>query len=104
MRPTQDNLKFELPSSDYRTTSGHVTPGVILMVNEHIETEHRGHGKYVLGDVTVSVTSKPKFCYPSNAINWATDLYILRLLFREEHELPNNFAEDKIVKSFQSLR
>ena len=31
VRPTQDNLKFELPSSDCRTTNGYVTPGVIVM-------------------------------------------------------------------------
>ena len=40
---TQDSLKFELPSSDYQTTSGYVTPGVILIVNEQIETEHKEH-------------------------------------------------------------
>ena len=82
MWPTQDNLKFELSSSDYWTTSGYVTPGVILMVNKQIETGHR------------NVTSKPKICSPSNATNLANDLYTSRLLFREEHEFPNNFAEE----------
>ena len=43
VRPTQDNLKFELPSSYYWTNSGYMTPGIILMVNEQIETEHKGH-------------------------------------------------------------
>ena len=45
LRQTQDNLKFKLPSSDYRTTSRYVTPGVILMVNKQIETEDNGHDK-----------------------------------------------------------
>ena len=40
-----------------------MTSGVILMVNEQIETEHKGHKKYVTGDVTVSVTSKSKICF-----------------------------------------
>ena len=37
------------------------------MMNEQIETEHKGYDKYVPGDVhvTVSVTSKPKICYPT---------------------------------------
>ena len=65
------------------------------MAKEQIETEHKGHGKYVLGDVTVSGASKPRICYPFNTTNWANDsVYILRLLFREEHELPNNFAKE----------
>ena len=45
LRQTQDNLKFKFPSSDYRTTSRYVTPGVILMVNKQIETEDNGHDK-----------------------------------------------------------
>ena len=103
VRPTQDFLKFELPSSDYRTTTGNMTPGVILMVNKQIETEHKGHDKYLPGDITVSFTSKAKTLYPSNATNWTNDSYTSRLLFREEHELPNSFAEENIVTSFQSL-
>ena len=43
-------------------------------MNKQIEIEHKGHDKYFPGDVTVSVTSKPKICYLSNATNWANDL------------------------------
>lgn len=68
-------LKFELPSSDYPTKTGYVSPGVILMVNEQTETEYNGRDKFVPEDVTVSVTCKPKVHYPSNATNWANDLY-----------------------------
>ena len=50
--------------------------------------------KYVPGDVTFSFTSKPKICYPSNATNWASDLYTWRLLFRKEHEFANNFGDE----------
>ena len=52
----QDKLKHELPSYDYPKRTGYVSPGVVLMVNEQIETEHYGQDKFVPGDITVSVT------------------------------------------------
>ena len=96
-RPLQlakEEFKFELPSSDYPKKTGYVSPGVILMVNEQTETEYNRRDRYVPRDVTVSVTCKPKVYYPSNATNWANDLYASRLLFREEHELPSNFPDE----------
>ena len=60
------------------------------MVNKQIETGHR------------NVTSKPKICSPSNATNLANDLYTSRLLFREEHEFPNNFAEESSEEFWES--
>ena len=64
----QDELKHELPSSDYPKRTGYVSPGVVLMVNEQIGTEYNGQDKFVPADVTVSVTCKPKAHYPSHAI------------------------------------
>jgi hypothetical protein len=82
----QEELKHELPSSKYPKRTGYVSPGVVLMVSEQIETE------YV--DVTVSVTCKPKTHYPSHATNWVNDLYNSRMLFRDEHELPSDFCKE----------
>ena len=90
----QKELKLELPSSDYPKRTGYVSPGVISMVNQQIETQYNGRDKYVPGDVTVSVTCKPKAHYPSHATNWANDLYTSRMQFRGEHELPSDFCEE----------
>ena len=90
----QDELKHELPSSDYPKRTGYVSPGVVLMVNEQIETEHNGQDKFVPGDVTVSVTCKPKAHYPSLATNLANELHTSRMLFRDEHELPSDFCKE----------
>lgn len=43
--------------------------------------------KFVREDVTVTVTCKPKKLYPSSATNWFNELYSVRYLFPEEHEL-----------------
>ena len=51
-----------------------MTPGTILVVYGQIEPEHKENDKYVPSDAIVSVTSKPKICYPSNATNWANNL------------------------------
>ena len=48
---------------------------------------------YVAGDVTVSVTSKPKNYYIHLLQQIGLIIQIcIRLLYREEHESPNNFA------------
>lgn len=43
----QEELKHQLPSSDYPKRTGYVSPGVVLMVNEQIETEYNGQDKFV---------------------------------------------------------
>ena len=76
-----------LPSSDYPDPVGYVSPGVILMVNDMKEVEHRNSKSFVPTDVTVSVTCKPKKIYPSTATNWANDMVAVRYLYRDEHEI-----------------
>jgi hypothetical protein len=90
----QEELKHELPSSKYPKRTGYVSPGVVLMVSEQIETEYNGQDELVPEDVTVSVTCKPKAHYPSHVTNWANDLYNSRMLFRDEHELPSDFCKE----------
>ena len=48
------------------------------------DVEHRGRDKFV----TVSVAVKPKMTDPSNPSNWENDRYVVRLNFREKHEVP----------------
>ena len=81
------SLQFKLPSSDYPQDSGYISPGVILLVNNMKEVAYNGTDKFVREDVTVTVTCKPKKLYPSSATNWFNDLYSVRYLFPEEHEL-----------------
>ena len=56
---TGPNSQFKLPSADYPDPVGYVSPGVILLVNDMKEVEHRGRDKFFQTDVTVSVTCKP---------------------------------------------
>jgi len=84
---SSESLQFKLPSSDYPQDSGYVSPGVILLVNNMKEVPYNGTDKFVREDVTVTVTCKPKKLYPSSATNWFNDLYSVRYLFPEEHEL-----------------
>lgn len=51
------------------------------------EIEHQGRGTYKTTDQTVTVTCKPKYIYPSTATNWQNDLFAIRYLYREEHEI-----------------
>ena len=76
-----------LPSSDYPDPVGYVSPGVILMVNDMKEVEHRNSKSFVPTDIAVSVTCKPKKIYPSTATNWANDMVAVRYLYRDEHEI-----------------
>ena len=82
-----ENLQFKLPGSDYPQDCGYVSPGVILLVNDMKEVVHRDTDKFVREDVTVTVTCKSKKVYPSSATNWFNDLYSIRYLFPEEHEI-----------------
>ena len=82
-----ENLQFKLPSSDYPQECGYVSPGVILLVNKMKEVEYNETDRYVKDDVTVTVTCKPKLVYPSTATNWFNDLYRIRYLYSEEHEV-----------------
>ena len=82
-----ENLQFKLPSSDYPQECGYVSPGVILLVNKMKEVEYNETDRYVKDDVTVTVTCKPKLVYPSTATNWFNDLYRIRYLCSEEHEV-----------------
>ena len=71
-------------------------PAVILLVNDMKEIEHKNRKSFIAIDVTVSVTCKPKKIYPSSATNWANDMVAVRLMFREEHEVPStevNFCD-----------
>lgn len=81
---------FQIPSSDYPDTVGYVSPGVILLVNDMEEVSHDGNDMFKPEDVTVTVTCKPKYVYPSSATNWANDMFAVRYLFRKEHEQPEN--------------
>lgn len=78
---------FDLPSSDYPDTVGYVSPGVILLVNEMKEVEYKERDKFTLTDCTVTVTCKPKHIYQSTATNWQNDLFSVRYLYRDEHEV-----------------
>ena len=82
-----ENLQFKLPSSDYPQECGYVSPGVILLVNNMKEVKYNETDRYVKDDVTVTVTCKPKLVYPSTATNWFNDLYRIRYLYSEEHEI-----------------
>ena len=87
---SQENLQFKLPSSDYPQECGYVSPGVILLVNNMKEVSYKDTDRYVRDDVTVTVTCKPKLVYPSTATNWFNDLYRVRYLFPQEHELDDS--------------
>ena len=84
---SSESLQFKLPLSDYPQDSGSVSPGVILLVNNMKEVPYNGTDKFMREDVTVTVTCQPKKLYPSSATNWFNDLYSVRYLFPEEHEL-----------------
>jgi hypothetical protein len=81
-----ENLQFKLQGSDYPQDCGYVSPGVILLVNDM----YKNTDKFVRENVTVTVTCKPKKVYPSSATNWFNDLYSIRYLFPEEHEIGND--------------
>lgn len=98
---TGPDSQFKLPSADYPDPVGYVAPGVILMVNDMKEVEYKGRDKFVPGDVTVSVTCKPKHIYPSSATNWANDLFANRYIFRNEHEMPlEGVSETAVLGNF----
>lgn len=84
---SSESLQFKLPSTDYPQDSGYVSPGVILLVNNTKEVCYNGSDKFAREDVTVTVTCKPKKLYPNSATNCFNDLYSVRYLFPEEHEL-----------------
>lgn len=95
--PTQltgDDNQVTLPSSDYPDTVGYVSPGVVLMVNNMKELQHKGRDKFVPTDLSIGVICKPKHVYPSTATNWANDLFSIRYTFRSEHEVPMNSVAD----------
>ena len=79
---------FELPLSDYPDTVGYVSPGVILLVNNMKETSHKENDSFSMTDATV--TCKPKYVYPITAMNWQNDIFAVRYLFPEEHEVKPN--------------
>jgi hypothetical protein len=87
-RPVQiTDAPFELPSSDYPDTVGYVSPGVILLVNDMKEVSHNETDVFSITNATVTVTCKPKHVYPSTATNWQNDIFAVRYLFPEEHEV-----------------
>lgn len=88
-----ENLQFRLPSSDYPQECGYVSPGVILLVNDMNEVSYKDRDRYVKEDVTVTVTCKPKLVYPSTATNWFNDIYRIRYMYLEEHELETEVHE-----------
>ena len=92
---------IRLPSADYPDPVGYILPGVILMVNNTEEVEHRGCDKIVPTDVTVSVTCKPKHIYPSSATNWANDLFTNRYLFKNEHEMSVEVESERVVSEME---
>lgn len=92
---SQENLQFKLPASDYPQECGYVSPGVILLVNNMNEVSYKDTDRYVRDDVTVTVTCKPKLVYPSTATNWFTDLYRVRYLFSQEHELEKTVLNEQ---------
>lgn len=96
---------FQLPASDYPDPVAYVSPGVIMIVNDMEETSHDGDDKFKPEDLTVTVTCKPKYVYPSSTTNWANDMFAVRYLFRKEHEHSKNADEanilpDNIVDTF----
>ena len=93
---SQENLQFKLPASDYLPECGYVSPGVILLVNNMNEVSYKSTDRYVRDNAIVTVTCKPKMVYPSTATNWFNDLYCIRYLFPQEHEL------EKIVLNEQN--
>ena len=92
---SQDNLQFKLPASDYPQECGYVSPGVVLLVNNTNEVSYKDTDRYVRDDVTVTVTCKPKLVYPSTAANWFNDLYRVRYLFPQEHELEKTVLNEQ---------
>lgn len=78
---------FDLPSSDYPDSVVYVSPVVILIVKDMQEIEHQGRDTCKTTDQTVTVTCKPKYIYPSTATNWQNDLFAIRYLYRDEHEI-----------------
>ena len=87
MQLCDNDMKLQLPASDYPQSCGYASPGVMWMVNQMNEVEHNEDDKYSPSDVTVSVKCKPKMIYPSDGTN---DLYENRLIFSDEHEISEN--------------
>ena len=90
MHLSDNDMKLQLPASDYPQSCGYVSPGVMLMVNQMNEVEHNEDDKHSPSDVTVSVKCKPGMIYLSDGTNWANDLYENRLIFRDQHEISEN--------------
>lgn len=84
---TGPDSHFQLPAADYPDPVGYVSPGVVILVNNMKETEHKGRDKFVSDDVSVYVNCKPKHIYPSTATNWSNDLFLVRYRFQYEHEM-----------------
>ena len=84
---TDPNSQFKLPTADYPDPVGYVSPGVILLVNNMKETEHKGSDKFVSDGVSIYVNCKPKHVYPSTATNWSNDLFLARYRSQYEHEI-----------------
>ncbi|CAB4000783.1 Hypothetical predicted protein [Paramuricea clavata] len=51
------------------------------------EVSYKDRDRYAKEDVTVTVTCKPKQVYPSSATNWFNDIYRIRYMYPEKHEL-----------------
>ena len=83
-----ENLQYKLPGSDDPQDCGYVSRGVILLVNDMKEVVRRDTEKFVQEDVTVAY--KPMKVHPSSATNWFNDLYSIRFLFPEEHEIESS--------------
>ena len=71
------------------------------------EVSHDGNDMFKPEDVTVTVTCKPKYVYPSSATNWANDMFAVRFLFRKEHEQPekdSNNLPDNVMDTLVMLQ
>ena len=68
---------------------------LFFSVNNMNEVSYKNTDRYVRDNATVTVTCKPKLVYPSTATNWFNDLYRVRYLFPQEHELEKTVLNEQ---------
>ena len=76
-------LQKHLPAYDFPSEAGYVAPGVVQIIHDMEETDD----KFEIKSNTIVVTCKPKYTYSSSATNWFNDMYAIRLMCPDKHEL-----------------
>ena len=69
---------------------GYVAPGVVLVVKDMEELlGPENKVTFAQWEAIIAVAVKDKYNYNSSATYWLNDMYTIRLMFPEEHEVAN---------------